>query len=150
MTQEELNNGGKWLWRVLMVASTALIVLLIMASCTKRIYVPVQTTEVRTDTLRAVEVWRDTVINSDTVRIEARGDTVLMERTKWRIRIKQTHDTVYRAKCDTVYKEKPYPVEVEKKQSWFDKWRDWIVLVLLWAIPIIGIIWEVAKRIKKR
>ena len=47
-----------------------------------------------------VKVERDSVYNSDTVRIAERGDTVLMEVVKWRIRYKTATDTL--VKVDTV------------------------------------------------
>ena len=47
-----------------------------------------------------VKVERDSVYNSDTVRIAERGDTVLMEVVKWRTRYKTATDTL--VKVDTV------------------------------------------------
>ena len=47
-----------------------------------------------------VKVERDSVYNSDTVRIAERGDTVLLEVVKWRTRYKTATDTLIRV--DTV------------------------------------------------
>lgn len=47
-----------------------------------------------------VKVERDSVYNSDTIRIAERGDTVLMEVVKWRTRYKTATDTL--VKVDTV------------------------------------------------
>ena len=43
---------------------------------------------------------RDSIYNSDTVRIAERGDTVLLEVVKWRTRYKTKTDTII--KTDTV------------------------------------------------
>lgn len=67
----------------------------IVAGCAPR-YVPVH----HYHETERVKVERDSVYNSDTVRIAERGDTVLMEVVKWRTRYKTATDTLIRV--DTV------------------------------------------------
>lgn len=67
----------------------------ITESCAPR-YVPVH----HYHETERVKVERDSVYNSDTVRIAERGDTVLMEVVKWRTRYKTATDTLIRV--DTV------------------------------------------------
>lgn len=67
----------------------------IVAGCAPR-YVPVH----HYHETERVKVERDSVYNSDTVRIAERGDTVLMEVVKWRTRYKTATDTL--VKVDTV------------------------------------------------
>ena len=50
---------------------------MLLASCTKAVYVPVET--VRTDTLYRGVARVDSVVSSDTVRVIHRGDTVFSE-----------------------------------------------------------------------
>lgn len=66
-----------------------------VAGCASR-YVPVH----HYHETERVKVERDSVYNSDTVRIAERGDTVLMEVVKWRTRYKTATDTLI--KVDTV------------------------------------------------
>ena len=66
-----------------------------VAGCAPR-YVPVH----HYHETERVKVERDSVYNSDTVRIAERGDTVLMEVVKWRTRYKTATDTL--VKVDTV------------------------------------------------
>lgn len=67
----------------------------IVAGCAPR-YVPVH----HYQEVERVKVERDSVYNSDTVRIAERGDTVLLEVVKWRTRYKTKTDTL--VKVDTV------------------------------------------------
>lgn len=66
-----------------------------VAGCAPR-YVPVH----HYQEVERVKVERDSVYNSDTVRIAERGDTVLLEVVKWRTRYKTKTDTLVRV--DTV------------------------------------------------
>ena len=66
-----------------------------VAGCAPR-YVPVH----HYHETERIKVERDSVYNSDTVRIAERGDTVLMEVVKWRTRYKTATDTL--VKVDTV------------------------------------------------
>lgn len=66
-----------------------------VAGCAPR-YVPVH----HYQEVERIKVERDSVYNSDTVRIAERGDTVLMEVVKWRTRYKTATDTL--VKVDTV------------------------------------------------
>lgn len=76
-----------------------------------------------------IKVERDSVYNSDTVRIAERGDTVLMEVVKWRTRYKTATDTLI--KVDTV--QLP-PQLIAKSQEPRAKSR------LLWSFAVIGIL----------
>lgn len=76
-----------------------------------------------------IKVERDSVYNSDTVRIAERGDTVLMEVVKWRTRYKSKTDTLIRV--DTV--QLP-PQLIAKSQEPRAKSR------LLWSFAVIGIL----------
>lgn len=66
-----------------------------VAGCAPR-YIPVH----HYHETERVKVERDSIYNSDTVRIAERGDTVLMEVVKWRTRYKTATDTLIRV--DTV------------------------------------------------
>lgn len=66
-----------------------------VAGCATR-YVPVH----HYHETERVKVERDSIYNSDTVRIAERGDTVLVEVIKWRTRYKSKTDTLI--KVDTV------------------------------------------------
>lgn len=88
-----------------------LMLAMLLASCTKAVYVPVET--VRTDTLYRGAARVDSVVSSDTVRVMNRGDTVFSEVIRWRTMVRERHDTVYDSRVDSVAV--PYPVEVVRK-----------------------------------
>ena len=93
----------------------------IVAGCAPR-YVPVH----HYHETERVKVERDSVYNSDTVRIAERGDTVLMEVVKWRTRYKTKTDTLI--KVDTV--QLP-PELITKSQEPRAKSR------LLWSFAVV-------------
>lgn len=77
-----------------------------LTGCTTTRYVPVES--VRTEYCdRAVETLRvDTVASERTLYIK--GDTVVDIRERWRVRVREVHDTTMVCKTDSV----AYPVEV--------------------------------------
>lgn len=98
---------------------TATIALLAtLASCAPR-YIPVH----HYQEVERVKVERDSVYNSDTVRIAERGDTVLVEVIKWRTRYKIATDTL--VKVDTVQLPPQLLAQPERKR------RKWLVYVAL-------------------
>jgi hypothetical protein len=103
---------------VLLVILVVLICLL-FASCTKTEYITVE--KVRNDTTYINKVQRDSIYLHDSTFVKVAGDTVWIERwhTKWQNHLE--HDTVYKARTDSV--PVPYPVikEVEKPRSTFEK-----------------------------
>lgn len=96
----------------------------ITESCAPR-YIPVH----HYHEVERIKVERDSVYNSDTVRIAERGDTVLMEVVKWRTRYKTATDTLIRV--DTV--QLP-PQLIAKSQEPRAKSR------LLWSFAVIGLL----------
>lgn len=107
---------------------TATIALLAtLASCAPR-YIPVNH-YIETE---RVKVERDSVYNSDTVRIAERGDTVLLEVVKWRTRYKTKTDTFTRV--DTVQLPPQLIAQpAPERQPW---WRRW--LTAIGAIVLVG------------
>lgn len=98
---------------------TATIALLAtLASCAPR-YVPVH----HYQEVERIKVERDSIYNSDTVRIVERGDTVLMEVVKWRTRYRTATDTL--VKVDTVQLPPQLLAQPERKR------RKWLVYVAL-------------------
>lgn len=124
-----------------MRAIIPLFILLILSSCAKRIYVPIETKITRIDTLYKASWHYDTILNSDTLRIEIKGDTVRIAETHWRYRGKAKVDTIIRYRDRDVIKE--IPVEVEKvkevnKLHWWQKALMWFggvsLLFIIWMI----------------
>lgn len=76
-----------------------------------------------------IKVERDSVYNSDTVRIAERGDTVLMEVVKWRTRYKTATDTLVRV--DTVQ----LPPELLTQPAPKPRHSK-----LLWSFAVIGLL----------
>ena len=103
---------------VLLVILVVLICLL-FASCTKTEYITVE--KVRNDTVWQNHTKHDSIWVHDSIHVTDKGDTVRIE--KWCTKYVESirHDTVYKARMDSV--PVPYPVTkyVEKNLSWMQK-----------------------------
>lgn len=127
--------ASPWLVLVGLVLFT---IAIFCGGCSRKVYVPMERTEARTDTLWKTLERVDTVIDRDTVQTYMRGDSVIVERVRWRVRVRERHDTVYKVRTDSVNVPVPYPVEtvkeVEKPLSWWQK-----TLQFLGWLSVIGI-----------
>lgn len=98
-------------------------------SCTKHVYVPVETT--RSDTVYMNRVQLDSIYMRDSVFIEKSGDTIQEFQYKYIYRFKDRIDTLYISNTDSI--QVPYPVEVVKYKT--PQWCWWalggIVLLLV-------------------
>jgi len=81
--------------------------LLALCGCTTTKYVPVETVRVEYKDREVVRV--DSVTMLDSVIVRSAGDTVLIEKWRWRDRASIVRDTVSVIKTDSV--QVPYPVE---------------------------------------
>ena len=104
----------------------AAVLVLLLSSCSRSVYVPVET--VRVDTFVKTAVRVDSVRLTDSVYVSERtvGDTVYIvkTRTQWRDRLQLRVDTVYRSQTDTLTK--VVEVVVEKKAKSRKMW-PWLL-----------------------
>lgn len=126
---------------VLLVILVVLICLL-FASCTKTEYITVE--KVRNDTVWQNHTKHDSIWVHDSIRVTDKGDTVRIE--KWHTKYVESirHDTVYKARTDSV--PVPYPVTkyVEKKLSWFQK-----TLIGVGILSIMALVIFIAFKLKR-
>lgn len=109
----------------------------LLTGCKQTEYVVVP--EYHTDTLRISQIVTDSVYKHDSIYVEHKGDTVLIEKwhTVWQNHT--AHDTVYKSRVDTIAK--PYPVikEVEKKLTKTQKGLMWTGGLSLLALFLFGV-----------
>ena len=138
---DKLTKDFMKLEAVLVLILVALICLL-FASCTKTEYITVE--KVRNDTTVITKHQRDSVWLHDSTFVKVAGDTVLIERwhTVWQNHT--AHDTVYKARVDSV--PVPYPVvkEVERKRSATEK-----VLMGVGILSLMALIVFIAFKLKR-
>ncbi len=112
---------------------------ILLGGCRQTEYIPVET--IKTDTLFIKTERVDSVYKHDSIMVRAIGDTVYFDRWHTLYKIKQSVDTIYKVKIDSVAV--PYRVtetkEVEKPLSWWQKteiygFRVTILLLLLWVL----------------
>ena len=117
---------------VLLVILVVLICL--FASCTKTEYITVE--KVRNDTVWQNHTKHDSICVHDSIRVMDKGDTVRIE--KWHTKYVESirHDTVYKARTDSV--PVPYPVTkyVEKNLSWMQKTLMGVGILSLMALIV--------------
>ncbi len=101
-------------------------------SCTRHVYVPVETT--KSDTVYMNRVQLDSIYMRDSVFIEKSGDTIREFQYKYIYRFKDRIDTLYISKTDSI--QVPYPVEVVKYKT--PQWCWWALGgVILLLVPYI-------------
>jgi hypothetical protein len=115
-----------------------LIVAALLSGCRSVKYVPVET--VRHDSTYIYKVQRDSIHERDSIFVLIKGDTVYKYQYRYLFVDRARVDTFYVNKTDTI--SVPYPVEVEKKLSWWQQLKlqltDWLLLgigfVIIWLV----------------
>lgn len=131
---------GFWLFIALLVVGW-------LTSCTTTRVVTVE--RVKNDTTYITKQQRDSIWLHDSIHVMERGDTISIERWHTKYIEREIHDTLYRAKTDSI----PVPYEVIKEVpaelSWWQTARIYLANILLYAILIFGIIklgkWHLSK-----
>ena len=123
--------------------ATAITLLCAMCSCTSVQYVPVET--VKTDSVRVVDVRRDSIFVMDSVIIREKADTVYV--TRWRTEFREALkiDTLQVLRVDSINT----VVEVEKKLSKWQQTKMDVGAGVLYAVPILIALFILYRRLKK-
>lgn len=132
-----------------------LTILALLPSCSRRIYVPVESVREVHDTVRidtasrraGIIIRRDSVIVRDSVAVVINGDTVVREVWRWRERVREVHDTVRVATAasrdishsDTA--KTAQVVEVEKPLSWWQRVQMLAGRTAICAGTALGLWW---------
>lgn len=127
--------------RKILIPIVVVLFTIVLNGCKTVQYVPVES--VHTDTLVINRLRTDSILVRDSITVDRRGDTVIVDRWRWRERYHTTHDTIYRSHADTIAV--PYPVEA--KQSKWQKATHTVgsiaIGAALCAIIILGLwLWK--------
>lgn len=121
---------------------SGLIILLIclclaLTGCRTVEYIPQET--VRTDSIYISQVKWDSIYAHDSIYVREKGDTVFVDKVRYKYIERCLHDTVYREKIDSV--SVPYPVEkkLTKWQSFKIKVGGWVLAVLSGLLLLAGV-----------
>ena len=109
----------------------AILTAILVCSCSTVKYVPVET--VKTDSIRVVDVQRDSIYVRDSVLIRTKADTVYV--TQWRTEYREALkvDTFLVQRVDSINT----VVEVEKRLTKIQQLKMDVGTGVLWAIPIM-------------
>ena len=124
-------------WWVVLLA----VVLLCLVGC-KTQYVPVET--VKTEVVKELEIQRDSIYVLDSVFVRQANDTVYL--TKWRVEYKEALriDTLHIVERDSIN----HVVEVEMPLTKIQELKINIGGGVLWAVPIILVLYIVYRKLK--
>ena len=124
-----------WICVLLMIA-------LWLTSCTTTRVVTVE--KVKTDTTYITKQQRDSIWLHDSIHVTERGDTIRIERWHTKYVEREVHDTLYRAKTDSI--PVPYEVikEVPRKSTWFER-----IMFCTGIVSILCLILFVAKKLER-
>jgi hypothetical protein len=117
---------GLWICVLMMIA-------LWLTSCTTTRVVG---EKVKTDTTYITKHQRDSVWLHDSIHVTERGDTIRIERWHTKYIEREVHDTLYRAKTDSI--PVPYEVvkEVPRQKSWFERTMFSVGIIALMALAL--------------
>ena len=128
-----------FVWAVILLA----LVLYGMTSCTSVKYVPVES--IKTDSVRVVDVQRDSIYVQDSVIVREKADTIFV--TRWRTEYREALrvDTVQIIRTDSIQN----IIEVERKLSKLQQTQMDIGRGVMWAVPIIIALWLLYRKFLK-
>ena len=118
---------GLWICVLMMIA-------LWLMSCTTTRVVTVE--KVKTDTTYITKQQRDSVWLHDSIHVTEKGDTIRIEKWHTKYIEREVHDTLYRAKTDSI--PVPYEVvkEVPRQKSWFERTMFSVGIIALMALAL--------------
>lgn len=121
----------------------AIFTAILVCSCSTVKYIPVET--VKTDSVRVVDVQRDSIYVRDSVLIRTKADTVYV--TKWRTEYREALkvDTFLVQRVDSINT----VVEVEKRLTKIQQLKMDVGTGVLWAIPILIAVFALYWKLKK-
>ncbi len=124
-------RGLALVWLVLLLVGW------LICSCKSVEYVPVVQKETHTDSIYLTKVQKDSIWLHDSIRVEARNDTVRVDRWHTKYVERLLHDTLYLSKRDSI----PVPYEVVKevpaKVSKMERAFMWLGILSLMALTLL-------------
>ncbi len=116
--------------RFLITLSILLLILLSEIGCSRKVYIPVESSSIIRDSLRFSTIRCDSIILRDSVIIQQKGDTILQTKIRYRERYRSLYDTITQIHYDSIYIEKPLPV-TNPTSSGYTKIRNILLLIIL-------------------
>ena len=127
----------------MLLAGILLSALMMLTSCKHTEYVTVE--KVRTDTTYISKLQRDSVWLHDSIHVAEKGDTVKIEKWHTKYIEKQIHDTLYKAKVDSVPVPYPVPEYIEKNLTWWQQTRIHLANIVLYLLGL-GLLFLLVRR----
>lgn len=131
--QKFINQFFKEVWIYLFM-----LLVVVLSGCTTIKEVPVE--KVITETEYRDRLQYDSIYTRDSIYLQAKGDTIYLSKYKYIYRDKLIRDTSYVHRTDSI--QVPYPVEIEKKLTFWQKIKVdlggyTLILVVGWLIWLI-------------
>ena len=138
-TMEDSYRSCLWV----LLAGILLSALMMLTSCKHTEYVTVE--KVRTDTTYITKQQRDSIWLHDSIYVE--NDDSIIRIEKWHTKYveKQVHDTLYKAKVDSVPVPYPVPEYIEKNLTWWQQTRIHLANIVLYLLGL-GLLFLLVRR----
>ncbi len=111
--------------------STTVAASLVFVGCTRHIYLPVESTSTRIDSIALRSMSSDSVIDRDTIRFDSCGDTVRITDIHWRWRTRIVRDTVNISSRQASQKSIPQPTSKSLGDTSLPIWQ---IILLVSAV----------------
>lgn len=117
--------------------------LCVMCSCARVQYIPVE--NVKIDSVRVIDIQRDSIYVQDSVIIREKADTIFV--TRWRTEYREALrvDTFEVFRTDSIQN----IIEVERKLSKIEQTQMDIGRGVMWAVPILIALWLLYRKFLK-
>lgn len=129
-----------------MFAFVIMAVMIIGASCSRKVYVPVERTEFSRDTVFAVRNSVTREVDRDTLRISEVRDTIRSESIRWRWRERIVHDTLRETARDSVAVGMPVAMPDSKRGD--GEYPGAVKFLICTGVAaILTLLWRISKKI---
>ena len=127
----------------MLLAGILLSALMMLTSCKHTEYITVE--KVRTDTTYITKQQRDSIWLHDSIYVQ--NDDSIIRIEKWHTKYveKQVHDTLYKAKVDSVPVPYPVPEYIEKNLTWWQQTRLHLANIVLYLLGL-GLLFLLVRR----
>ena len=151
---DEVGDVAKGCFRSVIFIIVTLVLLcaaLCLVGCKSTEYIEVPV--IHTDTLIQTKVQRDSIWKHDSIFVNQwqAGDTIFQVKDRWHTKYVESikHDTVYRSRIDTIYRN----IEMSKERNatsltWWQETRMHLGGAVIWLALLVAVIWLGKKKLR--
>lgn len=133
--------------RFLIPISILLLLLLSETGCTRKVYIPVESSSVSRDTIHISSLRYDSIILRDSITVQQNADTILKSVVRYRERYRNIYDTITRIRHDSIYIEKPISVDIPSGSKYSGiRITLFLIIILFTTLSLILLMRNILKK----